>query len=73
MDSNRMIRLLDSLPACRLRLIELASEVIGDDGKPDAERIAFRNLEIQEAIAEARAYSKATGEAVKCLDKLARS
>ncbi len=73
MDVQDLIRVLKEVPEYRLRLIELARETVGDDGSLDPEKLAFRNKELEEAIAEAEAYVKATREAVQCLKSMGRS
>ncbi len=67
MESHDLIRVLKEIPECRLRLIDLAREMVGDDGSLDTEKLGFRRKELEEAIAEAEAYAKATREAVQCL------
>ena len=73
MDTCELIRVLRMVSEFRLRLIQLAREVVGDDGNLDQERLAFRGKELKEAIDEAEAYSKATKEAVQCLREMGRS
>ena len=73
MDVDDLTRVLKEVPECRLRLIELARETVGDDGTPDPEKLGFRRKELEEAIAEAEAYVKATREAVQCLASMDRS
>ena len=73
MDAHDLIRVLKEVPECRLRLIELAWETVGDDGTPDPEKLGFRRKELEEALAEAEAHAKATREAVQCLNSMDRS
>ena len=73
MDTYDLIGALKTVPEFRLRLIELAWEVTGDDGSLNLERLAFRSKELKEAVAEAEAYVEATREAVQCLREMVRS
>ena len=57
----------------RLRLIELVGQLVREDGALDPEKVAFHRLEIETAVAEARAYSHATQEIVQWLIAMARS
>ena len=61
------------MPPCHLRLLDYARLVIGEDGEPDIEKVAFYAKEMTEAISEAEAYSKATRRAVEWLKRLAHS
>ena len=67
MDTQDLVRLLKEVPECRLRIIELTWEVVGNDGSLDAKKLAFRSKELKEALAEAEAYGEATKGAVLCL------
>jgi len=73
MDAHDLIRVLKEVPECRLRLIELAWEAVGDDGSIDPEKLGFRRKELEEAIAEAEAYAQATRGAVQCLTSMDHS
>ena len=73
MDTCELIRALKTVPEFRLRLIELAWEVVGDDGSLDPERLTFRSKELKEAIDEAQAYAQAAREAVQCLREMGHS
>lgn len=73
MNTSDVVQVLRKVPHCRLRLIGLAWEVVGDDGKPDPQRLAFRGKELGEAIDEAQAYAQATREVVQCLGEMDRS
>ncbi|MBI4215908.1 MAG: hypothetical protein HY687_00720 [Chloroflexi bacterium] len=64
---------LRGMPPARLRLIELAWQVVREDGSLDVERASFLRQELAEALAQAEAYGQATREAVRCLRQLARS
>ena len=73
MKNSELIKVLKKLRPIRLRLIELAWEVVGDDGQPDPEKMSFHSQELAEAIKEAATYSQATKEAIVCLKEMARS
>lgn len=68
-----MIDALKGVPEARLRLLELAWELVREDGSLDPERASFLAREIEEAIAEAQAYAQSTREAVRCLKAMGRS
>ena len=73
MTAEEIVRALRTVPEKRLRLLELAREVAGEDGSLDMERAAFLRLELEQAIQEAEAYCDATREMVRCLTVMARS
>jgi hypothetical protein len=73
MESKDLIRILKEVPETRLRIIDLAWKVVGEDGAIDPDKVALHYKELKEATDEAEAYSEATKEAVKCLEDLARS
>ncbi len=68
-----LVQALRGVPARRLRLIDLARQVVRDDGSLDSAQLAFRQKELEEAIAEAQAYVAMTGEVVQCLREMGRS
>lgn len=68
-----MIDALKAVPEARLRLLELAWELLREDGSLDMGRASFLGKELEEAIAEAEGYAEATREAVRCLKMMARS
>ena len=68
-----LVRVLEGLPETRLRLIDLAWEVVDDEGAIDPDKVALNYKEISEAMDEAQAYAQATEKAVLCLNVLARS
>jgi len=70
MKTGDLISALKALPEVRLRLFELAWQVSGDDGV-DPKKLAFFSKELEEAIAEAKDYARATREAIECLIKMA--
>jgi PRTRC genetic system protein C len=58
------------VPEKRLRVIELAAELIDDRGELDVDAAARRQPEINLAIAEAEAYAKATTRATEAIRRL---
>jgi len=72
-DTQDLVRVLKEVPECRLRIIELAWEVVGNDGIPDADKLGFHHKELKEALDEAGAYEKATKGAVLCLINMDQS
>ena len=70
MDAGHIPEILRQLPEIRLRLIDLAWLVAGEDGTPDREKLLFHAREMEEAFAEARAYAAATRGAIECLKKI---
>lgn len=70
---NEFIRALREVPEERLRLIELAWELVGEDGNLDCGKAVFHSQELEEALAEAQAYVQAAKEALWELSRLARS
>ena len=54
----------------RLRVYELAAELLDRDGQLDVDAAADREPELNLAIAEARSYASATEAAVKALRRL---
>jgi len=72
-DTQDLVRVLKEVPECRLHIIKLAWEVVGDDGSPDADKLGFHHKELKEALAEAEAYVEATKGAVLCLINMGQS
>ena len=72
MDTRELIIILKALPETRLRIFPLAHELVGADGEVDPKMVAFHQKELEEAVEEAKAYSTATNEAVRCLRELDR-
>ena len=66
----KLIKAVSVVPAKRLKLIELVNEVTGPDGVVDTEQLGRRQNEVNLALAEARAYAKATNDARFALAKL---
>jgi len=68
-----LIIILKAIPGTRLRIFPLASDLVDESGKIDPAKVAFHQKELTEAIEEAKAYSAATNEAVRCLREMAQS
>jgi len=64
---EELIEILRQVPEKRLKIFELAWEVVGEDGNLDLDKVAFYSKELDQAISEAKAYSVETAEAVQCL------
>jgi len=72
MKSSDLICALKEVPEFRLRLLQLARELVGEDGTIDFEKAAFYRKQTEDAIKEAQGYAQATKEAVRCLREIAR-
>jgi len=70
---DNLIEALKQVPEVRLRLIDLAWQVVKDDGSLDADQLLMMAKELQEATDEARAYAESTRKAVSCLKSMGRS
>ena len=66
-----VVRILRSVPEKRLRVFELAGQVLNPAGELEFEAAADREPEINLAIAEVRAYAHATEQAVEAIRRLA--
>ena len=73
METSEIVRALRGVPEVRLRLIEVAWKVTGDDGQLDYDVIRSISGALQEAFSEARDYVQSTREAVWALKQIARS
>jgi len=73
LETEEIIRQLNSLPETHLRLIELSWTVTNEDGTLDPVQVAFHAEELKQAINEAEAYAKSTQELLGCLIDLTRS
>ena len=68
-----MIAALREVPAFQPRLLELTKQLVKEDGSIDPHKVAFHQVELEEAIGEAKAYLKSTQEAVNWLMSLLHS
>ena len=73
METSEIVRALREVPEVRLRLIEVAWKVTGDDGQLDYDVIRSISGALQEAFSEAREYVQSTRETVWALKQIARS
>jgi PRTRC genetic system protein C len=65
-----VVSILREVPEKRLRIIELAAELLDAHGELDLEAAAARQPEINLAAAEAEGYTRATRQAVEALRRL---
>jgi len=68
--SRDVVAVLRRVPARRLRIVDLATELLDGDGELDADRAAARQPEINLAVAEVRAYARGTQQATEALRRL---
>lgn len=65
-----VVRILRRIPEKRLRVFELAAELLDDGGEVDVDAAARRQPEVNLALAEVEGYVRATGQASEALLKL---
>ncbi len=65
-----VVAILRRVPETRLRVLELAAELLDDSGELDLDAAATRQPEINLAIAEVEAYTRATRQAVEAIRRL---
>lgn len=65
-----VVSILRTVPNTRLRILELASELLDDRGELNLEATAARQPEVNLAAAEAESYARATRGAVEALRRL---
>ncbi|MBU2009591.1 MAG: hypothetical protein KJ624_07145 [Chloroflexi bacterium] len=70
MINQDLIRALEAVPEKKLRLLELAKELVGPDGKLDMDRAVARAAEVDAAVKEARAYISETEKLKWALQRL---
>ena len=66
-----VVRVIRGVPEKRLRVFELAGQLLRPNGELDSEAAADREPDVNLAIAEAKAYGRATEQAVDALRRLA--
>ena len=66
----RIVAILRKVPEKRLRVFELAAELLDTHGELEVDAAVLRQPEINLAIAEAEAYARATQRAVTALRNL---
>ena len=65
-----VVSILRAVPEKRLRVFELAAELLDERGELDFEATAARQLEVNLAVAESEGYARATRQAVEALRRL---
>ena len=70
MINQDLIRALEAVPEKKLRLLELAKELVGPDGKLDMDRAVARAAEVDAAVKEAHAYISDTEKLRWALQRL---
>ncbi len=70
---EELVEILRQVPEKRLKIFELAWELLGKDGNLDPDKVAFYSEELDQAVSEAKAYSAETAEAVQCLKSFFKS
>ncbi len=65
-----VVAILRRVPETRLRVFELAAELLDQDGELDLDAAATRRPEINLAIAEVEVYTRATRQAVEAIRRL---
>ena len=68
--SPDIVATLRRVPEKRLKVFELASELIDEHGEVDVEAAAIRQPEVNLALAEVDGYVRATRQATEALTKL---
>lgn len=69
-DIDKVVRALKSVPEKSLLIVDLANEVVTKKGELDYDKLIDKQREVNLAVAEAKAYSKATQRALKALMSL---
>ena len=70
MTNQELIKALETVPEKKLRLLELAKELVGPDGKLDMDRAVARAAEVDAAVKEAQAYISETEKLKWALQRL---
>ena len=69
-DHDRVIKALATVPEKHLLIVDLAGELTTEKGALDYELVSERMPDINMAVAEARAYARATAHAVNALKSI---
>lgn len=69
-EHDRVIAALEATPEKTLLIVELTRELVGADGQIDHDRAAQRAPDVNLAVAEAEAYTRATARAIDALCQL---
>ena len=70
MTRDRLLEILQSLPAVRLELIGLTWKLVDDNGRLDEAKVAFYYVEVEKAVTQAQEQARATGELIRSLANL---
>lgn len=70
-EHERVLAALATVPEKTLRIVELARELVGADGQLDTDKAAAMAPEVNLAVAEANAYTRATAQAILALQGIA--
>ena len=73
MTPNELVNILKTVPEYRLRIIELAWELVDADGHLDENLAVLRMQEIREACQEAEHYADSTREMAHSLKECLRN
>ena len=73
MTPNELVNILQTVPEHRLRIIELAWELVDADGHLDENLAVLRMQEIREACQEAEHYTDSTREMARSLKECLRN
>lgn len=71
MEPDDLVRILLTLPAHQLAIIQLAWQLMGDDGEISIEAVAFHAQELHVAAEEVRKFRRDVGGLVEALAKCA--
>lgn len=69
-DIDKVIAALDKIPETHLMILDLAREMVKEDGQVDYDLLAAKQPEVNLAVAEAQAYSRSTKKAIEALDRI---
>ena len=69
-DIQKVVRALEKVPGTNLLLVELARDVVTEDGELDIDRLSEIPKEVNLAVAQAQAYTKGTDRARQALRPL---
>ena len=69
-DHDRVIKALATVPEKHLLIVDLAGELTTEKGTLDYELVNERMPDINMAVAEARAYARATANAINALKNI---
>lgn len=67
MDTNLFVKIIRTVPAKNMKLIDLVNELVDSDGNLNPKQVNKRDAEINLARMEAAAYARATNKAVYTL------